>query len=83
MATEIPPHNLREVAQACVTLIKQPQLTDAELYSLVPGPDFAGGGQIITPAADIAQIYSTGRGSLKVRARWQFEKWRAASGNWW
>ena len=80
MATEIPPHNLREVAQACVTLIKQPQLTDAELYSLVPGPDFAGGGQIITPAADIAQIYSTGRGSLKVRARWQFEE--MARGQW-
>ncbi|MBR8652065.1 DNA topoisomerase IV subunit A [Achromobacter sp. Marseille-Q0513] len=80
MATEIPPHNLREVAQACVTLIKQPQLTDAELYGLVPGPDFAGGGQIITPAADIAQIYSTGRGSLKVRARWQFEE--MARGQW-
>ena len=84
MATEIPPHNLREVAQACVTLIKQPQLTDAELYSLVPGPDFAGGGQIITPAADIAQIYSTGRGSLLLRARaGSSRKWRAASGNWW
>ena len=82
MATEIPPHNLREVAQACVTLIKQPQLTDAELYSLVPGPDFAGGGQIITPAADIAQIYSTGRGSLGARAG-SSRKWRAASGNWW
>ena len=83
MATEIPPHNLREVAQACVTLIKQPQLTDAELYSLVPGPDFAGGGQIITPAADIAQIYSTGRGSLKRARAGSSRKWRAASGNWW
>ena len=69
MATEIPPHNLREVAQACVALIKHPQLPDAELFGMIPGPDFAGGGQIITPAADIAQIYAGGRGSLKVRAR--------------
>ncbi|WBX90049.1 DNA topoisomerase IV subunit A [Achromobacter mucicolens] len=80
MATEIPPHNLREVAQACVALIKQPQLPDEELYAMIPGPDFAGGGQIITPAADIAQIYSVGRGSLKVRARWQFEE--LARGQW-
>ncbi|WZB75149.1 DNA topoisomerase IV subunit A [Achromobacter insuavis] len=80
MATEIPPHNLREVAQACVALIKQPQLPDAELFGMIPGPDFAGGGQIITPAADIAQIYAGGRGSLKVRARWQFEE--MARGQW-
>src|SRR3546814_15043825 len=47
---------------------------------MVPGPDFAGGGQIITPAADIAQIYAGGRGSLKARARWQFEE--LARGQW-
>jgi topoisomerase-4 subunit A len=80
MATEIPPHNLREVAQACVALLKQPQLPDDDLYALVPGPDFAGGGQIITPSVDIAQIYNTGRGSLKARARWQFEE--LARGQW-
>jgi len=80
MATEIPPHNLREVAQACVALIKQPRLSDEELHAMVPGPDFAGGGQIITPAADIAQIYAGGRGSLKARARWQFEE--LARGQW-
>lgn len=80
MATEIPPHNLREVAQACVALIKQPKLADEELHAMVPGPDFAGGGQIITPAADIAQVYATGRGSLKARARWQFEE--LARGQW-
>src|SRR5690606_11165512 len=68
MATEIPSHNLREVAQACVALIKQARLPDEELHAMVPGPDFAGGGQIITPPADIAQIYATGRGSLKARA---------------
>lgn len=80
MATEIPAHNLREVAQACVAMLKRPQLTDDELYALIPGPDFAGGGQIITPARDIAAIYATGRGSLKARARWQFED--LARGQW-
>ncbi len=80
MATEIPAHNLREVAQACVALIKQPALPDDALFELIPGPDFAGGGQIITPAADIAQIYQHGRGSIKARARWQFEE--MARGQW-
>ena len=80
MATEIPSHNLREVAQACVALLRNPRLTDDELHALVPGPDFAGGGQIITPAAEIAAIYRGGRGSLKVRARWQFEE--LARGQW-
>jgi topoisomerase-4 subunit A len=80
MATEIPSHNLREIAQACVALLKQPRLADEELYAMVPGPDFAGGAQIITPAADIAQIYNSGRGSLKARARWQFEE--LARGQW-
>lgn len=80
MATEIPSHNLREVAQACVALIRSPKLADEEILQLIPGPDFAGGGQIITPAADIAQIYATGRGSLKARARWQFEE--MARGQW-
>jgi topoisomerase-4 subunit A len=80
MATEIPSHNLREVARACVALIKQPNLSDSELHTLIPGPDFAGGGQVITPEADIAQIYQNGRGSLKARARWQFEE--MARGQW-
>ena len=80
MATEIPAHNLREIAQACVALLKQPNLSDEVLFEMVPGPDFAGGGQIITPAAEIAQIYQTGRGSIKARARWQFEE--MARGQW-
>ncbi|MGA0585023.1 MAG: DNA gyrase subunit A, partial [Castellaniella sp.] len=65
MATEIPSHNLREVARACVALLRKPGLPDEELFALVPGPDFPGGGQIITPAGDIAQIYAGGRGTLK------------------
>ena len=80
MATEIPSHNLREVADACVALIKSPHLTDDELFARLPAPDYPGGGQIISPAADIAQAYKTGRGSLKVRARWVIED--LARGQW-
>ena len=80
LATEIPSHNLREVANACVALIKSPKLTDDELFALMPGPDFPGGGQIISPASDIADAYRTGRGSLKVRARWKIED--LARGQW-
>ncbi|WP_423197829.1 MULTISPECIES: DNA topoisomerase IV subunit A [unclassified Cupriavidus] len=80
MATEIPPHNLREVAAATVALIRNPNLSLAELLALMPGPDYPGGGQIISPAADIAQIYESGRGSLKVRARWTIEE--MARGQW-
>ena len=80
LATEIPSHNLREVADACVALIKSPKLTDDELFALVPGPDFPGGAQIISPAADIAEAYRSGRGSLKCRARWKIED--LARGQW-
>jgi len=80
LATEIPSHNLREIADACVALIKTPALDDEALAALVPGPDFPGGGQIISSAADIAEAYRTGRGSLKVRARWKIED--LARGQW-
>ena len=80
MATEIPSHNLREVADACVALIKNPKLSHEELVQLMPGPDYPGGGQIISSAADISDAYATGRGSLKVRARWVIED--LARGQW-
>jgi topoisomerase IV subunit A len=80
LATEIPSHNLREIAEACVALIKTPKLSDEELFAIVPGPDYPGGGQIISNAADIADAYRTGRGSLKVRARWKIEE--LARGQW-
>ncbi|MET0311084.1 MAG: DNA topoisomerase IV subunit A, partial [Burkholderiaceae bacterium] len=80
LATEIPSHNLREIADACVALIKTPKLTDDELFALVPGPDYPGGGQIISSAGDIADAYRTGRGSMKVRARWKIED--LARGQW-
>src|SRR5690349_11419829 len=80
LATEIPSHNLREVADACVALVKNPKASDDELLALVPGPDYPGGGQIISSSADIADAYRSGRGSLKVRARWKIEE--LARGQW-
>ena len=80
MATEIPSHNLREVAAAAIALMKSPNMSSADLLAIIPGPDFPGGGQIISPANDIAQIYEGGRGSLKVRARWSVEE--LARGQW-
>ncbi|MBB3220653.1 DNA topoisomerase IV subunit A [Pseudoduganella umbonata] len=80
MATEIPSHNLREVAAATVALIRNPKLSHAELMDMMPGPDFPGGGQLITPQAQIADMYASGRGSMKVRARWKIEE--LARGQW-
>jgi len=80
LATEVPSHNLREVAAATIALLKNDKLSDDELLALLPAPDFPGGGQIISPAADIAEAYRTGRGSLKVRARWVIED--LARGQW-
>jgi len=80
MATEIPSHNLREVASAAIALMKSPKMSTADLLEIMPGPDFPGGGQIISPANEIAQIYEGGRGSLKVRARWSVEE--LARGQW-
>jgi topoisomerase IV subunit A len=80
LATEIPSHNLREVAAACVALLKDPKISDDVLYSHLTGPDFPGGGQIISSATDIQVAYRTGRASLKVRARWMIEE--LARGQW-
>jgi topoisomerase-4 subunit A len=80
MATEIPSHNLREVAAAAIALMKSPNMSSSDLLAILPGPDFPGGGQIISSASDIAQIYEGGRGSLKVRARWSVEE--LARGQW-
>lgn len=80
LATEIPSHNLHEVAKATVALIRNPKLSHSELMEFIPGPDFPGGGQIITPASAIAEMYESGRGTLKVRARWKIED--LARGQW-
>lgn len=80
MATEIPPHNLTEVAAACVRLLEKPEAGLDEILSLMPAPDFPCGGQIITPRDEIRAIYESGRGKLRVRARWHFEE--LARGQW-
>ena len=80
LATEVPSHNLREVAAAAVALIRNDKLTDDEFAQLIPGPDYPGGGQIISSADDIRAAYATGRGSLKVRSRWKIED--LARGQW-
>ena len=80
MATEIPSHNLNEVTQAAIALLKQPTLETADLMQYIPAPDFAGGGQIITPVDELRRIYETGKGSVRVRARYEIEK--LARGQW-
>jgi len=80
MATEIPSHNLTEVANAAIALIRDPELTLAGVMKYIKGPDFPGGGQIITPRAEMREAYANGRGSVRVRARWTIE--RLARGQW-
>ena len=81
LATEVPSHNLREVAAAAVALLEEgDKLTDDALYALIPAPDFPDGGQIISSAEEIRAAYASGRGSLKVRARWKIEE--LARGQW-
>jgi topoisomerase-4 subunit A len=73
MSTDVPPHNLREVASACIRLLESPKTSTAELCEHIKGPDFPGGAEIISPPADIRRIYETGGGTLRVRARWSRE----------
>jgi topoisomerase-4 subunit A len=80
MATEIPPHNLREVADAAKLLIKKPEAALEEVLTVLPGPDFPGGGQLISTPSDIRDAYANGRGSLRMRARWKIEE--LARGQW-
>ncbi|MGZ5144882.1 MAG: DNA topoisomerase IV subunit A, partial [Burkholderiales bacterium] len=80
MACELPPHNMREVAEAAVQMIRHPKTTPASLMEIIQGPDFPGGGQIISPRQAILDAYATGRGSLRARARWKVEN--LARGQW-
>lgn len=73
MATEIPSHNLTEVANACENLIRNPDATLEDILAHLPGPDFPCGGQLISSPEDIAKAYASGRGALRVRARWTVE----------
>jgi topoisomerase-4 subunit A len=80
MATEVPPHNLNEVAQAAIAMVRDRELSVAGLMKHIKGPDFPGGGQIITPRNELKDAYQSGRGSIRVRARWTIE--RLARGQW-
>ena len=79
-STRIPSHNLKEVAQAAAHVIKHPRAKVEDVLELLPGPDFPGGGQIISPKAEIKEAYATGRGSLVLRCKW--EKEQLARGQW-
>lgn len=80
MATEIPSHNLREVAAAAVLYIRDSSLSDDALLACIQGPDFPAGGQIISSPRELREAYLTGRGSIKMRARWTVEE--LARGHW-
>lgn len=73
MATDIPPHNLREVAEACIHVLDKPKATVADICEIIQGPDFPTEAELITPKADIQALYETGRGSLKARAIYSVE----------
>ncbi len=73
MATDIPPHNLREVANACIHMLENPKSSVEDLMLHVQGPDFPTEAEIITPRADILKMYETGRGSIKMRAKYHIE----------
>ena len=73
MATDIPPHNINEVAEAAVMLLDNPKTTLADLLTVIKGPDYPTEAEIISPQADIEKIYTQGRGSLKMRAVWKKE----------
>ncbi|NLQ16106.1 DNA topoisomerase IV subunit A [Marinomonas sp. M1K-6] len=74
MATDIPPHNLREIGGACIHLLNNPNAELDDLLNFVQGPDFPTGGEIITPRSDIVKLYETGKGQIKARARFTLEE---------
>lgn len=74
MATDIPPHNLREIGGACIHLLNNPKAELEDLLNFVQGPDFPTGGEIITPKSDIAKLYETGKGQIRARARFTVEE---------
>tara|TARA_B100000029_G_scaffold217317_1_gene215103 strand:- start:6310 stop:8541 length:2232 start_codon:yes stop_codon:yes gene_type:complete len=74
MSTDIPPHNMREVATALIRLLDQPKTTLGQILKHIKGPDFPSGGELISPHADIQSIYKTGTGTLKLRARYEIQQ---------
>jgi len=80
MACELPPHNMREAAEAAIQLVRHPKTTVASVMDIIKGPDFPGGAQIISPRQAIVDAYTSGRGSLRARCRWKVES--LARGQW-
>lgn len=80
MATECLPHNMREVGNAAIALMRNPSISVDDVIQHIQGPDFPGGGQLISSARDIREVYATGRGIFRVRARWTIEQ--QARGQW-
>ncbi|MBF0588753.1 MAG: DNA topoisomerase IV subunit A [Magnetococcales bacterium] len=74
MSTAVPPHNVAELLDCCLYLIKHPDADPADLLEMLPGPDFPTGGQLISTPAERRVVYRTGRGSLRLRCRWELEK---------
>ncbi len=74
MATNIPPHNLAELVDACVDLIKSPKLETKDLLKHVKGPDFPTGGQILNSKKELKEIYETGQGAIRLRGEWRLEE---------
>jgi topoisomerase-4 subunit A len=73
MATDIPPHNLREVVKACIALLDDPDLSTRKIMASIKGPDLPTGGEIVSPREDLVQMYETGSGSFKARATYSVE----------
>ncbi|MBB2162107.1 DNA topoisomerase IV subunit A [Gluconacetobacter sacchari] len=76
MATNIPPHNVGEICDAAMLLVRKPDSSVADLLALMPGPDFPTGGVIVEDRETLVQAYETGRGSMRIRARWAVEQGR-------
>lgn len=74
MATEVPPHNLREVCLACQALLRDPTLSSDALLTWIEGPDFPGGGEVLTRREDLLEMYRTGRGAVRLRGTWEIER---------
>src|SRR6201999_4189346 len=73
MSTDIPPHNLREVVNACVALLDDPELTTRKIMQHIKGPDLPTGGEIVSPRSELVSMYETGAGSFKARATYEVE----------
>lgn len=80
MATEIPPHNLREVSNAILSILQDSNLNEEQIFNIIKGPDFPGGGQVISSFSQIKEIYLSGKGTIRTQARWKFED--LARGQW-